>query len=251
MRRICFTAIIIIIFTQNVTTAFAQPLDIPADSAYMLIDSKTGQVITERNADVKLRPASTTKIMTAILALENGKLDQIMNVSKEAVYDIGEGGMNIGIMPGEDNLTLGNLLNAMLIKSANETANIIAVNIGGSKSVFVDMMNKKAAELGASNTHFVNPCGKDDAKEDANHLSTARDMATIARYAMTLPKFREIVSKEYYNDMPVTNKHKKWDVLRTTNKLLWSTNTYSYTIDNMKHSYTVNGIKTGYTSCSC
>jgi len=171
-------------------------------------------------------------------------------VSKEAVNDIGADGMNIGIMPGESNLTLENLLDAMLIKSANETANIIAENIGGSRSAFVEMMNNKAAELGASNTHFVNPCGKDDAREDVQHLSTARDMAAIARYAMTIPKFREIVDNEYYNDMPVTNKHQKWDALRTSNKLLWDTNAYPYTIDGKRYNYTVNGIKTGYTAAA-
>lgn len=250
MKKICLLFLTVTMSLLYSLNAFAQQLQLPGDCSYILIDSKAGQVIAEYNADKKRRPASTTKVMTAIIALENGNLNAGMKVSKEAVYDIGEDGMNIGIMPGEENLTLENLLNAMLIKSANETANIIAENICESRSEFIDKMNEKAVALGALNTHFVNTCGKDDTKEEANHLSTARDMAAIARYAMTLPKFREIVGKEYYNDMPATNKHQKWDVLRTTNKLLWYTNQYSYSLNGQNKLYTVNGIKTGYTSAA-
>lgn len=230
--------------------AYSQPINIPSSYAYVLMDYKTGQILVENNADVKLRPASTTKIMTAILAVENGQMDSIMNISQNAVYDIGPGGMNIGIMPGESNLTLENMLNVMLIRSANETANIIAENISGSKEEFCKKMNEKAVELGAYNTNFVNPCGKDDAKGEENHLSTARDMAIIARYAMSKPEIREIVAKEYYNDLPPTNKHQKWDPLRSTNKLLWYSNKYPYTINGQNFNYEVNGIKTGYTSAA-
>ncbi len=230
--------------------AYSESVNIPSSYSYILMDSKTGQVLLENNADVKLRPASTTKIMTAILAVELGKMDSIMNISQNAVYDIGPGGMNIGIMAGESNLTLENMLNAMLVRSANETANIIAENISGSKEEFAKKMNEKAQELGAYNTNFVNPCGKDDAKGEENHLSTARDMALIARYAMTKPEIREIVAKEYYNDLPATNKHQKWDPLRSTNKLLWYSNKYPYTLDGQKYNYEVNGMKTGYTSAA-
>jgi D-alanyl-D-alanine carboxypeptidase/D-alanyl-D-alanine carboxypeptidase (penicillin-binding protein 5/6) len=245
---LCIFIISLIIF--NVSNVYAQKPQVLPGCSYILIDSKTGQVIAEHNADQKHRPASTTKIMTAIVALENGQLDSEMKVSLEAVYDIGPGGMNIGIMQGENNLTLENLLNVMLIKSANEAANIIAENVSATRADFIEKMNSKAVEIGALNTHFVNPCGKDDLKEEANHLSTARDMATIARYAMTIPKFREIVSKEYYNDMPATNKHDKWDILRTTNKLLWDSNKYDYVLDGQKKQYTVTGIKTGFTSAA-
>ncbi|MDP4180440.1 MAG: D-alanyl-D-alanine carboxypeptidase family protein [Bacillota bacterium] len=238
---------IIAIFSQ---VSFAQPVNIAPDCSYILMDSKTGQVLLEHNADVKVRPASTTKLMTAIVALENGKLDSVMNVSAEAVNDIGPGGMNIGIMAGESNLTLENLLNVMLVRSANETANIIAENISGSRAEFVKKMNEKAKEIGATNTNFVNPCGKDDAKGEEYHLSTARDMALITRYAMTKPEIRQIVAKEFYKDLPATNKHQKWDPLQSTNKLLWYSNKYPYTINNVKYSYTVNGVKTGYTSAA-
>lgn len=228
-------------------TAAAQSINIPSDIAYILIDSRTGRVMAEQNADQRLGPASTTKIMTAILALEKGDPGKEMNVSLQAVNDIGRGGMNVGIMAGEKGLTLDNLLHVMLIKSANETANIIAENIAPSRSEFVDMMNTKAKELGAVNTTFKNPCGKDTEKDDAGHLTTPRDLAAMARYAMTLPKFREIVSTEYYKDMPVTDKHNDWGILRNTNQFLWYDNTYPYTLDGVEHKYAVTGMKTGYT----
>jgi len=231
-------------------TSSAQAIDIPADIPYILVEMKTGQILAEQNADERIRPASTTKIMTAILALENGDLSQEVKVSQAAVHDIGRGGMNIGIMAGEEGLTLENMLNVLLIKSANEAANIIAENVASSRQEFIDMMNRKAAELGARNTTFVNPSGKDTEKEDADHLTTARDIAIFARYAMSIPKFREIVCKEYYNDMPVTNKHDDWGILRNTNQLLWYDNTYPYKIGDNEYKYTVIGVKTGYTAAA-
>jgi D-alanyl-D-alanine carboxypeptidase (penicillin-binding protein 5/6) len=247
MKKIHLMIFIIILLLLYPAAASAQSINIPSDIAYILIDTKTGQVMAEQNADQRLEPASTTKIMTAILALEKGDLNKEMNVSLQAVNDIGRGGMNVGIMAGEKGLTLDNLLHVMLIKSANETANIIAENLAPSRSEFVDMMNAKAKELGANNTTFKNPCGMDTEKEDAGHLTTPRDLAAMARYAMTLPKFREIVSTEYYKDMPVTDKHDDWGILRNTNQFLWYDNTYPYTLDGTEHKYTVTGMKTGYT----
>ncbi|MCX7709514.1 MAG: D-alanyl-D-alanine carboxypeptidase [Clostridia bacterium] len=248
MKKFVSILSFLVLLSLTSTSAFAQPLSIPADCSYILMDSKTGQVILESNADQKLRPASTTKIMTAVIALESGALDKEMAVSAKAVNDIGPGGMNIGIMAEEEGFTLEHLVNVMLVRSANETANIIAENVAESREDFVKKMNQKAAELGASNTNFVNPCGKDDAPAEKNHLSSARDMAKIARYAMTLPKFREIVSQEYYKGLPVTNKHQNWPALQNTNKLLWGNNTYPYTLNGVNSKFTVNGIKTGYTN---
>lgn len=229
-------------------------LDIPEDVHYILIDSKTGLVMAEQNADIQIKPASLTKILTAIVALENGDLQQEMTVSNAAVNDIGRGGMNIGIMAGETGLTLENMLNVMLIKSANETANIIAENLAPSRSEFMDIMNERAREIGAANTYFVNPSGKDTEKEDAPHVTTARDIAVMARYAMTIPEFRKIVSTEYYYGMPPsTNKHANgWDPLglRNTNKFLWYDNTYNYTFEGEEREYTVTGMKTGYTGAA-
>lgn len=250
MKKIYFILLISVLLMLYPSTVTAQSVNIPGDIAYILIDSKSGRVIAEQNADQKLRPASTTKIMTAILALENGKPDQMMTVSQQAVYDIGRGGMNVGIMAGEEGLSLENMINILLIKSANESANIIAENVAPSRSEFVGMMNQKALDLGAVNTTFINPCGKDTEKEDAGHLTTPRDLAVIARYAMTIPKFRQIVATEYYKGMPVTNKHDDWGILRNTNQLLWYDNTYSYTLEETEHKYTVTGMKTGYTAAA-
>lgn len=241
--------IITVLFLAAAIPAYADTVNIPDDgTCYVLMDSKTGRIFAEQNADERIRPASLTKILTAIVALENGDLQQKMTVSQQAVNDIGKGGMNIGIMAGETGFTLENMLNVMLIKSANETANIIAENVASSRSEYMEMMNKKAKELGAVNTTYVNPSGKDTEAEDADHFTTARDMAIMARYAMTIPKFREIVAKEYYDELPATNKHDKWDPLRNTNKFLWYDNTYTYTINGGEHEYTVIGVKTGYTA---
>ncbi len=234
MKKLSAVLIVTLFILTNFIPVYADSLNLDSQSC-ILIDAKSGQILYEKDSDKKIFPASTTKIMTAILAIEIGNPDQIMTASKAAVYDIGVDGMNIGIMPGEE-LRMEDLLNAMLIKSANETANIIAENLAPTRKDFVDLMNKRAKELGAVNTNFVNPCGS----HDPNHFTTASDMAKIARYAMTLPKFCEIVAKKEYS-MPPTNKHPKWDIpLYSTNKLT----------DNRFKSplYRVLGMKTGYTS---
>lgn len=234
MKKILFVLLVLFAIIFSTTCAYAvEKLSIDAE-ACILIDAKTGQILYEQNADKKLYPASTTKIMTAVIALEKGNLNQLMTASQAAVYDIGKDGMNIGIMPGEQ-IRLKDLLNALLIRSANETANIIAENICSTREEFVSLMNKKARELGAINTHFVNPCGA----HDPNHYSTARDMGKIAQYAMTFPKFREIVKRTEY-EMPPTNKHSEWDTL------LYSTN--HFLRRNPNELFDVTGIKTGYTS---
>ena len=252
MKKISFLIVYItvlsILLINTPMRVSANSPGIPSDIPYILIDSKTGVVLAGQHADERYGPASTTKIMTAILALEKGDLNKEMMVSEAAVNDIGRGGMNIGIMAGEKGLTLENLLNVMLIKSANETANIIAENIAPTRKDFVAMMNQKAKDIGAVNTTFINPCGKDTEKDDAGHLTTPRDLAMISRYAMTIPKFREIVSTEYYKNMPVTDKHDDWGMLRNTNQFLWYDNTYPYTLNDADHKYTVIGVKTGYTA---
>lgn len=248
MKKTIALIIPLLILLLNPFSVKAKSIGIPEDIPYILIESKTGRVLAEQNADQRVGPASTTKILTAIVALENGDLQQEMEVSQQAVFDIGRGGMNVGIMAGEKGLTLEHMINLLLIKSANETANIIAENLAPSRKEYIEMMNQKAKAIGAVNTTFVNPSGKDTEPSDEGHLTTPRDMAMIARYAMTIPKFREIVSTEYYNDMPVTNKHDDWGILRNSNQFLWYNNTYPYTIDNTEHKYTVTGIKTGYTA---
>lgn len=252
MKKIYLFTAILLFLSLHSYTACAGGLDIDA-KAYIVIDAKTQQVLVEYNSDQKFYPASTTKIMTAILAIEKGDMNQLMTASSAAVLQkyidksginlgIGINGSNIGIVDGEE-LRLEDLLNALLIKSANDAANVIAENISPTRADFIDLMNQRAAELGATNTNFTNACGLDVQDGHPDHLTTARDLAKISSYAMGLPTFREIVSK-IKHVMPDTNKHPAsfWpaDYLTTTNKLLLYTK-YKSPL------FQVTGIKTGYT----
>jgi len=232
MKKLLTLAMILLLTATYICNAYAlQPPSLDATS-YILIDAQTGDVLCEKDSREMVYPASTTKIMTAILALELGDLDEVMTASQWAIDAIGYNGSNIGIIPGEK-IRLENLLQAMLISSANEAANIIAENICDSTAEFLELMNKRAKELGAVDTHFVNPSGI----HDDEHYTTAADLACISRYAMTLPKFRKIVSTHSFT-MPATNKHSKWPELKNTNKLMLS---------NTSDLYEINGIKTGFT----
>jgi D-alanyl-D-alanine carboxypeptidase (penicillin-binding protein 5/6) len=231
MKRLLTFVSIALLLVFNYSVAYAKPTAANADS-YILIDSETGGVLCEKNSQNRQYPASTTKILTAVLALEMGDLSQVMTASQSAVDDIGPNGSNIGIIPGEK-IRLENLLQAMLICSANEAANIVAENISGGREEFIGLMNRKARELGATGTNFTNTNGI----HDPDHYTTASDMAIFARYAMMLPKFREIVCMPSLA-MPPTNKHPEWPPLSNTNKLLTSVK---------KDMYEVNGIKTGFT----
>jgi D-alanyl-D-alanine carboxypeptidase (penicillin-binding protein 5/6) len=234
MKRLLSLAIMLSFIIINTGISYAQAqAPSPDAGAYILIDAATGDVLCEKNSDAALYPASTTKIMTAIIALESGvDLDTEMTATQSAIDRIGPNGSNIGIIPGEK-ISLENLLKAMLISSANEAANIIAENICESYDDFIALMNKRAKELGATGTHFVNASGI----HDPDHYTTAADLARIARHAMTLPKFREIVSTHSFT-MPVTNKHTKWPVLSNSNKLM---------VNDKNDLYVINGIKTGFT----
>ncbi len=243
MKKVVITFILILIFSLRVSPAFCA-LDIDAQ-AYILMDAKTGSVLYEYQPDLRLRPASTTKIMTALVALKKGELSQVMTASNEAVSDIGVGGMNIGIMAGEQ-LTLDDLLHAMLIVSANEATNIVAENLYPTRADFVAEMNRMAIEIGAKNSTFTNPCGIDEYEKDANHFSTARDLALIAKECLKFPTFRDIISNKQLNMLPPTNKHEKWNVLNTTNKLLGQSFKYGDTNDDSKQ-FTITGLKTGST----
>ncbi len=245
MKKALVTLILAIILAFQISPAFCKNLDIDA-AAYILMDAKTGSVLYEYNPDARLRPASTTKIATALVAVKKGNLSQVMTASKEAVSDIGVGGMNIGIMPGEQ-LTLDDLLHALLIESANETANIIAENLFSGKEEFMKEMNKMAAEAGARNSTFTNPCGIDEYEKDAEHYSTARDLALIAKECLTFPTFRDIIGRKKLDMLSPTNKHNKWNVLSNTNKMLGQSYNYGPDTGDDRNQFTVTGLKTGST----
>ncbi len=209
-------------------------LDVYCDSA-ILIDAKTGNVLYEKNSNQKAYPASTTKILTAYIALSQGySMDTEIIPSRYAVMSIPQGSTLAYFSEGEK-LTLEQVLYGLLLPSGNDAANILAEHVSGSISNFVDLMNTTARNLGATNSNFVNANGL----HDDNHYTTAADLAKIAYNAMKIEKFREIVSQSKY-EMPATNVSKTKRPFNNTNKLLTSGGEYFFSA--------ANGIKTGYTS---
>ena len=192
----------------------------------IVMDTVTGQVLYERDIDTRRYPASTTKMMTLIVALEHGRLDDIVTVSKHAE---GVEGSTLWLVQG-DKIPLGELLTGMMMHSGNDATVAVAEHIAGSVPAFVEMMNEKAAEIGAYNTHFVNPNGL----PDENHYTTAFDLAKIAAYGYSLPHFEEIVSKQEVIYDWVKDPAKK---LRNENQMLWLYRG-------------ANGVKTGYTDAA-
>lgn len=153
-------------------------------ASWILYDESTDMVLAEWDADTRRPMASITKIMTVMLALEKGNVDDEVVVSETAA---GQGGQEMDLVAGET-VTLGALVRAAMVRSGNDAAAAIAEHIGGSIDGFVTMMNERAAELGMADTHFVNPNGL-----DANgHYSSARDMLTLSKQAMSMPEFEEL-----------------------------------------------------------
>jgi len=157
-------------------------------SSGILIDSESGQVLYVKEDNKRMYPASTTKVLTAIIAIENSSLDEIVLIPLEACDAEGS---SIGLQEGEL-ITMEDLLYALMLNSGNDAAIAIAVHVGGSVEEFVKMMNSKASELGALNSNFTNPNGL----PDENHYSSAYDLSAIAKYAMRNEAFREIVSTQ-------------------------------------------------------
>ena len=158
-----------------------------------LFDVNNTNIIYGKNIHERLEPASLTKVLTAVVALEEGNLDDIITVTNDV--NINESGATLcGLKPG-DTLTLNQALHALLIHSANDAANAIAVHLGGSLEGFADLMNQKAVELGATNSHFVNPHGL----SDDDHYTTAYDLYLIFNKAIEYEAFREIIHMENYS----------------------------------------------------
>ncbi len=182
----------------------AEALDVSAHSA-ILMDGTTGRVLYEKAADEKSLIASTTKIMTALVTIERGKLNETVEIPPEAV---GIEGSSMYLRAGEK-LTVEELLHGLMLSSGNDAAVALAVHVAGNVERFVDLMNRKAAELGLSSTRFANPNGLDS---DENY-STARELGKLTVCAMGNPDFCRIVSaKTYVSGQRVMQNH---------NKLLW------------------------------
>ena len=211
VKQILILAFSILIASQN-SASFASEYDVTktdlvAETA-VLINQKSGQVLFDKNANTPMYPASTTKVLTAIIIIEDLPLDEIVTIDAASPY---AGGSAIALEPGET-LTVEQLLNALMITSANDAAEALAIHHSGSIDAFADVMNERAAEMGAVNSNFENPHGL----PDPNHMTTAYDLALIAQHAMQSEAFRTIVQTRRY-EIPPTNLKKETRYLNSTN----------------------------------
>lgn len=223
MRRLITLVVAITLGVAGAVFADPIPPKTTAKSA-ILVDALTGRVLWEKACHKRLPPASTTKMMTAIIAMDRGKLDQPVIASE---YATKTQFTSIHLMPGEQ-IKLRDILYAMLMRSANDSAVAVAENIAGSEHAFVDLMNEKARSLGAHDTHFVNPHGLNA----QGHYSTTFDLAIIARSALQYPLINEVVRTKSFR--LARSKNFKDVSVSNHNKFLWQ---YSG----------ADGIKTGYT----
>ncbi|MDO4787708.1 MAG: serine hydrolase [Johnsonella sp.] len=184
--------------------AFADPSkpEIAAQGA-ILVDAKTGEVLFEKNADTRFYPASITKIMTALLVIENTDFKDKVHFSKTATTNLESGAVKLGLSEG-DSVSVKDCLYALMLRSANDAANGLAEHTGGSIQGFAAMMNQRAKALGCTNTNFVNPSGLNS----DSHYTTARDMALIARACFENEVFKGIVSTRTYSFPAIKNNPK-------------------------------------------
>lgn len=219
MKKILLLVIMLSAFVPKTVFAAADGTD-----SACVIEALTGDVVFEKNAYEKKPMASTTKIMTATVALENSNMNEIVNISVNAAN---QEGSSAYITAGQK-MYMEDLLYGLMLNSGNDAAVAIAEHIAGSSEAFADMMNKKAREIGAGDTSFENPSGLDGEA----HYTTAYDLALITRYAMKNPDFVKIVSTKEILKHPIGSQEELWFI--NHNKLL---KTYDGCI----------GVKTGYT----
>ena len=229
-----FSVLIAFIMLLSICANAIEPISVNAKSA-LLIDAESGQVLYSKDAEKKLYPASTTKLMTALIAAEEGNLSDIVTANETAFEDLSVAGSTLNIKAGEQ-MSVDNLLICLLVASANESANILAEYNAGSLDAFVEKMNARAKELGCINTNFVNAHGL----HDENHYTCASDVALIAQAAMKIPRLKEIVAMQKAT-IPATNIGKERFFFSTNSMLSpYKERTYLY-------KYTT-GIKTGHTT---
>lgn len=223
-----------------------KPEELSPDQLYakaaILIEASTGEVIMEKNADQTMFPASTTKIMTTLLGIMMGDMNQTVTMTETAmVYE--EGVSSIDLEVGET-INFSDLLYATMVRSGNDGANLIAETIAGDNYRFAELMNNAAAMYGCTNTHFSNPSGL----HDPNHYTTARDMAKIARAAMENDTFRQIAGTYTYT-LPRSNLNRSR--LLTGASTNWLNKNQETTEDYTSTYYPyATGIKTGFTSAA-
>ncbi|MFP7297789.1 D-alanyl-D-alanine carboxypeptidase family protein [Neobacillus niacini] len=222
--KLVIFALMVSLFIANIPQKVDASVSVSARGA-VLMEQESGRVLFEKDAHTKRRIASITKIMTAILAIESGKMNEIVKVSEQATRAEGS---SVYLKPGEK-IKLEHLVYGLMLRSGNDTAVAIAEHVGGSLEGFVYLMNQKAGEIGMLNTHFSNPHGLDDHED---HYSTAYDMALLTRYAMQNKTYQKIAgTKNYKAPNPTEDWDRQW---KNKNRLL------------TKYKYTTGG-KTGYT----
>jgi serine-type D-Ala-D-Ala carboxypeptidase (penicillin-binding protein 5/6) len=222
--KLVIFALMVSLFIANIPQKVDASVSVSARGA-VLMEQESGRVLFEKDAHTKRRIASITKIMTAVLAIESGKMDEIVKVSEQATRAEGS---SVYLKPGE-RIKLEHLVYGLMLRSGNDTAVAIAEHVGGSLDGFVYLMNQKAKEIGMLNTHFSNPHGLDDHED---HYSTAYDMALLTRYAMQNKTYQKIAgTKNYKAPNPTEDWDRQW---KNKNRLL------------TKYKYTTGG-KTGYT----
>lgn len=201
----------------------------------ILAETNTGRILYERAADEKIYPASLTKLMTAILVVENCELDEIVTVSENAILSVPTGYVNANLQVGEE-LTVEDLLYAMLIPSANDAANALAEHVGGNIESFSTMMNSRAKELGCTGSNFTNPSGL----HQEEHYTTTRDLMLISQKAISYELIEKVVGRTSYT-LPSTNKYTGEKRIFTTTNYMIRESLKKYYCD-----YCIGG-KTGYT----
>ncbi|OBR91108.1 MULTISPECIES: D-alanyl-D-alanine carboxypeptidase family protein [Clostridium] len=233
MKRIVTFALLFLLICSNnpygVVHAKEMPPPVSADGA-VILDAATGQLLYSKDPDTAYPPASTTKIMTALLTLENTNLNDKVIIGKNPPN---VDGTRVGLCEGEQ-LTVKDLLYGLLLASDNDCAEALAEHIGGTMDKFVAKMNKRAKELGAKNTNFVNPTGL----FDENHKTSARDLALMMRALSKHPEYSKIATTISYT-IPATNKSPQPREVWNENKLIQKQSTYYYS--------GCLGGKTGYT----
>lgn len=234
-KKICILFLLITIISTFNIYVFADIPNVISEAA-VVIDADTGIVLGGKDVTKKVYPASTTKILTAILALENLDLNKSVVVSKTAIA-IPWDSSRIYLKEGEV-LTVKDLLYGLLLESGNDAANVLAESVSGSIKEFVKLMNDKLKELGCNNTHFANAHGY----SDNDHYTTALDMSKILKYCIKNDTFVEIFSSKSYI-MEATNKTKEKRYFTNTNRLI---QTKEDSIYSRYYKYCIGG-KTGYT----
>ena len=216
------------------STTYPAPPEIESGNC-ILMDADTGIVLYEKNSDEKCYPASVTKLMTALLVVENCNLNDTLTVSANAVSSVKYGDASAALKKDEE-FTVEQALNVMLIKSANDMAYALGEHVGGSIANFANMMNKKAEELGCTNTHFSNASGL----TDINHYTTAHDMALICRAVINSPAIMNAISYTKSYSVPPTNKTSETRYYRLSHSMVTGKYLYEYCL----------GGKTGYTDAA-